>query len=79
MNCFRFITKSFFISIIYITAEWWTLFGASAPNLKKFAVKVLSLTCSASGCERNWSIFENVSNSMCFKNIKKYFKFKKNE
>ncbi|RVW19250.1 hypothetical protein CK203_095877 [Vitis vinifera] len=27
---------------------------------KKFAMKVLNLTCSASGCERNWSIFENI-------------------
>ncbi|RVW94821.1 hypothetical protein CK203_034545 [Vitis vinifera] len=35
-------------------------YGASAPNLQRFAMKVLNLTCSASGCERNWSIFENV-------------------
>ncbi|RVW59019.1 hypothetical protein CK203_107797 [Vitis vinifera] len=40
-------------------AEWWAAYGASAPNLQKFAMKVLNLTCSASGCERNWSIFEN--------------------
>ncbi|RVW23767.1 hypothetical protein CK203_097587 [Vitis vinifera] len=39
-------------------AEWWAAYGASAPNLQKFAMKVLNLTCSASGCERNWSIFE---------------------
>ncbi|RVW73543.1 hypothetical protein CK203_062078 [Vitis vinifera] len=30
------------------------------PNLQKFAMKVLNLTCSASGCDRNWSIFENI-------------------
>ncbi|CAL9764066.1 unnamed protein product [Musa acuminata subsp. burmannicoides] len=41
-------------------AEWWSLFGNSTPNLQKFAVKVLSLTCSASGCERNWSVFEHI-------------------
>ncbi|RVW51410.1 hypothetical protein CK203_097167 [Vitis vinifera] len=41
-------------------AEWWAAYGASAPNLQKFAMKVLNLTCSASGCERNWSIFENI-------------------
>ncbi|KAG8644405.1 hypothetical protein MANES_11G126050v8 [Manihot esculenta] len=29
-------------------------------NFQKFAVKVLSLTCSASSCERNWSIFEHL-------------------
>ncbi|RVW25217.1 hypothetical protein CK203_105966 [Vitis vinifera] len=40
--------------------EWWVAYGASAPNLQKFAMKVLNLTCSASGCERNWSIFENI-------------------
>ncbi|RVW65946.1 hypothetical protein CK203_007238 [Vitis vinifera] len=44
-------------------AEWWAAYGASAPNLQKFAMKVLNLTCSASGCERNWSIFENVRSS----------------
>ncbi|XP_020082516.1 uncharacterized protein LOC109706122 [Ananas comosus] len=42
-------------------AEWWKLFGSSTPNLQKFAIRVLSLTCSASGCERNWSVFEHVS------------------
>ncbi|RVW38640.1 hypothetical protein CK203_077543 [Vitis vinifera] len=41
-------------------AEWWAAYGASAPNLQKFVMKVLNLTCSASGCERNWSIFENI-------------------
>jgi hypothetical protein len=28
--------------------------------LQKFAVRVLSQTCSASGCERNWSVFEQI-------------------
>ncbi|XP_042012029.1 uncharacterized protein LOC121760424 [Salvia splendens] len=41
-------------------ADWWSLHGASAPLLQKFALKVLSLTCSASGCERNWSVFEQI-------------------
>ncbi|RVW39587.1 hypothetical protein CK203_090641 [Vitis vinifera] len=40
--------------------EWWAAYGASAPNLQKFAMKVLNLTCSALGCEQNWSIFENI-------------------
>ena len=26
-----------------------------SPHLQKIAVKVLSQTCSSSGCERNWS------------------------
>ncbi|KAL6561966.1 hypothetical protein OROGR_002973 [Orobanche gracilis] len=41
-------------------ATWWENFGSSAPNLQRFAIKVLSLTCSASGCERNWSAFEHI-------------------
>ncbi|XP_065859631.1 nucleosome assembly protein 1;2-like [Euphorbia lathyris] len=40
--------------------DWWKSFGGSLPQLQKFAIKVLSLTCSASGCERNWSFFEHV-------------------
>ncbi|CAH9111352.1 unnamed protein product [Cuscuta europaea] len=40
--------------------DWWTSFGASAPHLKEFAIKILSLTTSASGCERNWSVFEHL-------------------
>ena len=40
--------------------SWWMRFGGSTPELQKFVVRVLSLTCSASGCERNWSTFESV-------------------
>ncbi|KAJ9562045.1 hypothetical protein OSB04_007205 [Centaurea solstitialis] len=36
-------------------ADWWFAYGALAPELQKFAIRVLSLTCSATGCERNWS------------------------
>ncbi|KAL6340001.1 hypothetical protein AAG906_038836 [Vitis piasezkii] len=39
--------------------SWWMRFGDSTPELQKFAIGVLSLTCSASGCERNWSTFES--------------------
>ncbi|CAN1276919.1 hypothetical protein LINPERPRIM_LOCUS16160 [Linum perenne] len=41
-------------------ADWWSSFGDDVPELQKFAIRVLSLTTSASGCERNWSIFEMV-------------------
>ncbi|GJS39472.1 3-hydroxyisobutyryl-CoA hydrolase 1-like protein [Tanacetum coccineum] len=34
-------------------AEWWSSYGNEVPILKKFAINVLSLTCSATGCERN--------------------------
>ncbi|KAH1212722.1 hypothetical protein GmHk_14G040845 [Glycine max] len=40
--------------------EWWEMFGDGCPELKWFAIRVLSLTCSSSGCERNWSSFEMV-------------------
>ncbi|XVE98465.1 hypothetical protein REPUB_Repub03eG0109000 [Reevesia pubescens] len=40
--------------------EWWLYYGTTAPNLQKLAIRVLSQTCSASGCERNWSIFEHI-------------------
>ncbi|XP_057989057.1 uncharacterized protein LOC131172122 [Hevea brasiliensis] len=35
-------------------------YGSSTPNLQKFAIKVLNITCSASGCERNRSVFEHL-------------------
>ncbi|XP_057769513.1 uncharacterized protein LOC130989561 [Salvia miltiorrhiza] len=41
-------------------ADWWSCYGSSSPNLKSFAIKVLSLTCSATGCERNWSVFQHL-------------------
>ncbi|XP_050941288.1 uncharacterized protein LOC127149549 [Cucumis melo] len=43
------------------TMEWWDNFGQSTPNLQKFAVRILGLTCSASGCERNRNIIDPIS------------------
>ncbi|XP_025645006.1 uncharacterized protein [Arachis hypogaea] len=40
--------------------QWWESYGCGAPNLQKLAIRVLSQTCSSSGCERNWSIFEHI-------------------
>ncbi|XP_042450633.1 uncharacterized protein LOC122035282 [Zingiber officinale] len=34
--------------------------GDDCPELQRFAIRVLSLTCSSSGCEQNWSTFEMV-------------------
>ncbi|MCI43346.1 hypothetical protein A2U01_0064583, partial [Trifolium medium] len=39
-------------------AQWWESYGGEHPELQNFAIRVLSLTCSSSGCERNWSAFE---------------------
>ena len=44
---------------LYI-AKWWLNHGSSAPNLRKLAARILSLTCSSSACERCWSFFEQV-------------------
>ncbi|XP_016164569.1 uncharacterized protein LOC107607097 [Arachis ipaensis] len=41
-------------------AFWWRTYGHEAPNMRDLAIKILSLTCSASGCEHNWSIFEHI-------------------
>ncbi|XP_058729233.1 uncharacterized protein LOC131601436 [Vicia villosa] len=40
--------------------QWWDTYGTEAPNLQKLAIWILSQTCSASGCERNWSVFEHI-------------------
>eukprot|EP00253_Pinus_taeda_P004350 PITA_04350 len=39
-------------------ANWWESFGGQFPQLQRFAIRVLSQTCSASGCKRNWYVFE---------------------
>jgi len=41
--------------------NWWESYGDEYPELQKFAIHVLSLTCSSSGCERYWISFEMVS------------------
>ncbi|XP_076887099.1 uncharacterized protein LOC143537156 [Bidens hawaiensis] len=41
-------------------AEWWALYGSSTPILRRFTIKVLSLTCSATSCERNWGVFQHL-------------------
>eukprot|EP00253_Pinus_taeda_P012563 PITA_12563 len=41
-------------------AQWWEAFGGHCPELQRFSIRILSQTCSASGCERNWSVFERI-------------------
>ncbi|XP_042487754.1 uncharacterized protein LOC122067992 [Macadamia integrifolia] len=38
--------------------SWWQTHGSSAPTLQQYAIRILGLCCSASGCERNWSTFD---------------------
>ncbi|XP_057740600.1 uncharacterized protein LOC130957772 [Arachis stenosperma] len=40
--------------------EWWRLFGSSAPCLQKIIVCILSQASASSGCERNWSLFDQI-------------------
>ena len=41
-------------------ADWWDSYGFEYPELQDFAIRILSLTCSASGCESNWNAFDTV-------------------
>lgn len=41
-------------------AQWWDNYGDYTPELQRFSILVLSLTCSSSRCERNSSAFEMV-------------------
>lgn len=51
---------------INVLADWWDSYGDECPELQRFAIRVLSLTCSSSGCERNWSAFQLVIIYMYF-------------
>eukprot|EP00253_Pinus_taeda_P013226 PITA_13226 len=44
----------------HLLGLWWQNFGSDTPDLKKFAIRILNQACSASGCERNWSMFEKI-------------------
>ncbi|XP_062222565.1 uncharacterized protein LOC133921624 isoform X1 [Phragmites australis] len=41
-------------------AKWWGTYGTQVPTLQMMATRMLSLTSSSSGCERNWSCFEGI-------------------
>ncbi|KAL4652193.1 hypothetical protein ACB092_01G215900 [Castanea dentata] len=41
-------------------ALWWGSYRVHCKELQNLAICVLSLTCSATGCERNWSTFDHV-------------------
>ncbi|OVA17809.1 zinc finger protein [Macleaya cordata] len=43
-----------------LPAEWWSTYGGECPNLARLAIRILSQTCSASGCKRNPIPFEQV-------------------
>ncbi|KAG5562353.1 hypothetical protein RHGRI_005178 [Rhododendron griersonianum] len=39
---------------------WWESYGGSCKELQELATRVLSLTCSATGCGRNWSTLQHI-------------------
>ncbi|XP_061352114.1 uncharacterized protein LOC133297067 [Gastrolobium bilobum] len=41
-------------------ALWWNSFGDECKELQTIAIRILSLTCSATRCERNWSVFDPI-------------------
>lgn len=41
-------------------AEWWYMYGGSCPNLTRLAVRILSQTCSAKGCDQTHIPFEQI-------------------
>ncbi|KAF1859973.1 hypothetical protein Lal_00027820 [Lupinus albus] len=42
------------------SSQWWESYGDEHRELQNFIIRVLSLTCSSSDCEGNWSAFEIV-------------------
>ncbi|XP_019156977.1 PREDICTED: uncharacterized protein LOC109153576 [Ipomoea nil] len=49
----------------YDPAMRWSTCGGTTPNLQTIAIKILSLTSSSSGCERNW-LESNRLNNLVF-------------
>ena len=48
----------------FIVDTWWETYGRRVPHLQKLVVWIPSQTCSSSGCERNWSVFEKIHTMM---------------
>lgn len=50
-----------FIFVIQTAVLWWGAYGGLTYELQSLAKRIISLCCAASGCERNWSEFSQVS------------------
>ncbi|KAD3067382.1 hypothetical protein E3N88_35262 [Mikania micrantha] len=57
---YKFVTDNASAYVKAALQEWWESYGASAPDLQEFSIRVLSLTCNATSCERNWGIFQHI-------------------
>ena len=36
---------------------WWEMYGGQTPELQRVAILVLSVSVTASACQRNWSAY----------------------
>ncbi|MCL7051375.1 hypothetical protein MKW94_001065 [Papaver nudicaule] len=41
-------------------ATWWEHHGISCLDLRRIAMRILGQTCSAFGCEHNWSVYDRI-------------------
>jgi len=37
---------------------WWESYGEECKEFQKLAIRMLSFTCGATRCERNWRVCE---------------------
>ncbi|RDX93941.1 hypothetical protein CR513_23740, partial [Mucuna pruriens] len=42
------------------SALWWESYGGEGKELQRVVMRILSLTCSVMGCERNWCTFDQM-------------------
>lgn len=43
-----------------LLADWWSTYGGGCPNLTRLAIRILSQTCSTSGCNRDLIPLEHI-------------------
>nr|KYP46571.1 hypothetical protein KK1_031801 [Cajanus cajan] len=55
---------------VMFPVEWWEMFRDHCSELKRFVIRFLSLTCSSSRSEYNWSSFEHTKRRNCFHQTK---------
>jgi hypothetical protein len=71
------ISMSLLIFHLFVVDDWWTSYGSRVPNLQKFIIRLLSKTCSSSGCECNKSVSQTIHTKKHnkFKNFKLNYNF----
>ncbi|OVA13527.1 HAT dimerization domain [Macleaya cordata] len=46
-------------------AAWWQQHGINCLELQRIAIRILSQTCSAFGCEHHWSLYDQIRIKTC--------------